>query len=118
MPLTPEQATLYEAVVRETMAQIRDSTGIERRGLVLKLLTALKQVCNHPAQYLHQAGPLAGRSGKLAALDELLDVIIDEGDSMLVFTQYVQMARCCRRISVPVASGRSCCSRIGAGPPA
>jgi superfamily II DNA or RNA helicase len=92
VPLTAEQATLYEAVVRETMAQIEGSTGIERRGLVLKLLTALKQVCNHPAQFLHQRSPLRGRSGKLAALDELVDVIVDEGDSMLIFTQYVQMA--------------------------
>jgi SNF2 family DNA or RNA helicase len=92
VPLTAEQATLYEAVVRETMAEIASATGIGRRGLVLKLLTALKQVCNHPAQFLHQPGPLAGRSGKLAALDELVDVIVDAGDSMLVFTQYVQMA--------------------------
>jgi superfamily II DNA or RNA helicase len=92
VPLTAEQATLYEAVVRETMAQIEQAEGIERRGLVLKLLTALKQVCNHPAQFLHQRGPLPGRSGKLAALDELVDVIVDEGDSVLVFTQYVQMA--------------------------
>ena len=89
VPLTTEQATLYEAVVRETMARIEEAQGIERRGLVLKLLTALKQVCNHPAQYLRQRQPLAGRSGKLAALDELIDVIVDEGDSMLVFTQYV-----------------------------
>ena len=44
--------------------------GIARRGMVLKLLTGLKQICNHPAQYLKQPGPLAGRSGKLAALDE------------------------------------------------
>ena len=91
VPLGTEQATLYEAVVRETMAQIKASSGIARRGLVLKLLTALKQICNHPAQYLHQSGPLAGRSGKLDALDELLDVIRDGGDSALVFTQYVQM---------------------------
>ncbi len=92
VPLTTEQATLYEAVVRETMAQIEQAEGIQRRGLVLKLLTSLKQVCNHPAQFLHQTAPLAGRSGKLAALDELVDVILDEGDSVLVFTQYVQMA--------------------------
>jgi SNF2 family DNA or RNA helicase len=92
VPLTTEQATLYEAVVRETMAQIEQADGIRRRGLVLKLLTSLKQVCNHPAQFLHQMAPLAGRSGKLAALDELVDVILDEGDSVLVFTQYVQMA--------------------------
>ena len=56
----PEQAGLYEAVVRETMARDRRTpTGIARRGLVLKLLTALKQICNHPAQYL-QGGPARG----------------------------------------------------------
>ena len=93
VPLTAEQATLYEAVVRETFAKIASSEGIERRGLVLGLLTALKQICNHPAQYLHQAAPLPGRSGKLAALDELLDIILDEGEAALVFSQYVEMCR-------------------------
>jgi superfamily II DNA or RNA helicase len=92
VPLTAEQTTLYEAVVRETMAAIEEKEGVERRGLVFKLLTGLKQICNHPAQFLHQGGPLDGRSGKLAALDELLDVIVDAGDSVLVFSQYVQMA--------------------------
>ncbi len=93
VPLTTEQATLYEAVTRETLAQIEASEGIARRGMVLGLLTALKQICNHPAQYLHEDGPLPRRSGKLAALDELLDVILDEGESVLVFSQYVQMCR-------------------------
>lgn len=93
LSLTHEQATLYEAVVRETMDVIRRSEGMARRGQVLKLLTALKQVCNHPAQYLHQRGPVPGRSGKLAALDELLGIITAEGESALVFTQYVAMAR-------------------------
>ncbi len=96
VPLTPEQTTLYEAVVRETLAKIASSEGIERRGLVLRLLTALKQICNHPAQYLHEAAPLPGRSGKLAALDELLDVILDEGEAALVFSQYVEMCRLIR----------------------
>ena len=92
VPLTAEQVTLYEAVVRETMAAIEDKEGIERAGLVFKLLTSLKQICNHPAQYLKQTGPLAGRSGKLAAFDELTDIILAGGESMLVFTQYTQMA--------------------------
>jgi hypothetical protein len=91
VPLTAEQVTLYEAMVRETMEQIAARRGIERAGLVFKLLTALKQICNHPAQYLKQPGPLAGRSGKLAAFDELTDVILAGGESMLVFTQYTQM---------------------------
>jgi superfamily II DNA or RNA helicase len=95
--LTAEQAGLYEAVVRETMADIRAATGIQRRGLVLKLLTALKQVCNHPAHYLGETGPLAGRSGKLELLDELVDTIRAEGGGLLVFTQYVAMARLLER---------------------
>ncbi|MFD7664135.1 DEAD/DEAH box helicase [Streptomyces sp. NPDC059788] len=89
-----EQAALYEAVVRETMARIEAAEGIARRGLVMKLLTALKQICNHPAQYLKEAAPgLAARSGKLELLDELLDTILAEGGATLIFTQYVEMAR-------------------------
>ena len=88
--LTREQVELYEAVVREAMAVIEGSEGFERQGLVLKMLTALKQICNHPAQYLHQSGPLAGRSGKLAALEELVPVIASEGESVLVFSQFVE----------------------------
>jgi SNF2 family DNA or RNA helicase len=88
--LSPEQAALYEAVVREMMADIAASDGIARRGRIVKLLTALKQICNHPAQYLKEPG---GRSGKLELLDELLDTILAEGGAVLVFTQYVAMAR-------------------------
>jgi SNF2 family DNA or RNA helicase len=96
--LTREQAGLYEAVVRETLAEISASTGLARRGRVLALLTALKQICNHPAQYLAEAQPrLAGRSGKLELLDELVDTITAEGGAVLVFTQYVAMARLLER---------------------
>lgn len=92
--LTPEQVKLYEAAVRENMLQIRTADGISRRGLVLKLLTSLKQICNHPAQYLREEdGQLNDRSGKLELLDELLDTILSEESSVLVFTQYVAMAR-------------------------
>ena len=90
VPLTTEQATLG-AEVAEAMDRITQHTGIERRGQVLRLLTVLKQICNHPAQYLHQRAPVAGRSGKLAALEELLGVIVAEGDSVLVFSQFVEM---------------------------
>ncbi len=93
MPLTAEQATLYRATVADVMEQIEEAEGMNRRGLVLKLLTGLKQICNHPAQFLGQTGPLAGRSGKLDGLTELLEVIGDEGDATLVFTQYVAMGR-------------------------
>ncbi|KAB2592430.1 DEAD/DEAH box helicase [Streptomyces arboris] len=92
--LTREQATLYEAAVRETMAQIEAAEGIARRGLVMKLLASLKQICNHPAQYLKEEPTrLTGRSGKLALLDELLDTILSEDSSVLIFTQYVTMAK-------------------------
>ena len=92
--LTPEQAGLYVATVTATMERIARVDGMARRGLVLGLLTALKQICNHPAQYAHEVEPvLAGRSGKLELLDELLDTILAEGGSVLVFTQYVAMAR-------------------------
>ncbi|MFD8194641.1 DEAD/DEAH box helicase [Streptomyces wuyuanensis] len=96
--LTAEQTGLYEAVVRETLAAISSAGGMERRGLVVKLMTALKQICNHPAQYLKEEEPrIAGRSGKLELLDELLDTILSEGASVLVFTQYVRMARLLER---------------------
>ncbi|HEU5152483.1 MAG TPA: DEAD/DEAH box helicase [Iamia sp.] len=91
--LTVEQATLYRAMVSATMAEVEAATGMERRGLVLKLLTGLKQICNHPAQYLGQRGPLPGRSGKLDAVTEILATVVDEGDAALVFTQYVAMGR-------------------------
>ncbi|MEU9987476.1 DEAD/DEAH box helicase [Streptomyces sp. NPDC048045] len=96
VPLTREQAALYEAVVRESMLAIETAEGIARRGLVLKLLGALKQICDHPALYLKEdphADRLAARSGKLALLDELLDTVLAEDGSVLVFTQYVGMAR-------------------------
>ncbi|MFI5987772.1 DEAD/DEAH box helicase [Streptomyces sp. NPDC051555] len=93
--LTREQVSLYEAQVRESMAAIAAARGIARHGLVLKLLNVLKQICNHPAQYLKEpsGARLKGRSGKLDLLDELLDTILAEDGSVLVFSQYVQMAR-------------------------
>ncbi|MFJ8013449.1 DEAD/DEAH box helicase [Streptomyces sp. NPDC096339] len=99
--LSREQTALYEAVVRETLAAISEADGMERRGLVIGLLTSLKQICNHPAQYSKEHGPGgrgakdtgASRSGKLELLDELLDTILAGGVSVLVFTQYVAMAR-------------------------
>jgi SNF2 family DNA or RNA helicase len=98
VPLTREQGALYEAVVRESMLAIETAEGMARRGLVLKLLTSLKQICNHPALYLKEeprsgGDRLAARSGKLALLDELLDTLLAEDGSALVFTQYVGMAR-------------------------
>ncbi|HEY6934230.1 MAG TPA: SNF2-related protein [Marmoricola sp.] len=96
--LTREQVVLYEALVRESMARIAQADPEARRGLVLALLTGLKQICNHPAHYLRQAnGRLPGRSQKLDALDELLGTILAEDGAVLVFTQYVAMARLLER---------------------
>ncbi len=93
VPLTAEQVSLYQATTKETLQDVQDHDGLVRHGLVLKLLTCLKQITNHPAQYLGEAGPLPGRSGKLTALDELVDVALDNDESMLIFSQYVTMGR-------------------------
>ncbi len=96
--LTREQVILYEALVRDSMERIESADEDTRRGLVLTLLTGLKQICNHPAHYLRQAaGKLRGRSEKLELLDELLGTILAEGGSVLIFTQYVAMARLLER---------------------
>ena len=96
--LTREQVVLYETLVRESMRRIEEADEETRRGLVLKLLTGLKQICNHPAHFLRQPNPkLRGRSEKLELLDELIGTVIAEDGAVLVFTQYVAMARLLER---------------------
>ena len=89
--LTREQATLYQAVVDDMLARIDEAEGIERRGLVLATMLKLKQVCNHPAQFLADGSSIAGRSGKVSRLVEMLEEAVAEGDRTLVFTQFTQM---------------------------
>ncbi|HEY7780952.1 MAG TPA: SNF2-related protein [Ktedonobacterales bacterium] len=92
-PLTREQVTLYEAVVRDGLRQVEEADEpMRRRGIVLAMLTRLKQVCNHPAHLLGDGSPLAGRSGKLTRLEELVEELLDEGDRALIFTQFTAMA--------------------------
>ncbi|MDO7868298.1 DEAD/DEAH box helicase [Nocardioides jiangxiensis] len=92
--LTREQTVLYEALVRDSMERIERADPDTRRGLVLAMLTGLKQICNHPAHYLRQANPrLTGRSEKFDLLDELLGTILAEDGAVLLFTQYVAMGR-------------------------
>jgi superfamily II DNA or RNA helicase len=92
--LTREQVVLYESFVRDTMERIERADEDARRGLVLMLLTGLKQICNHPAHFLKQAAVrLSGRSEKVDLLDELLGTVLAEDGAALVFTQYVAMAR-------------------------
>ena len=95
--LTAEQATLYRAVVKESLERVGlAKEGIERRGAVLGALTRLKQVCNHPAQFLGDGSALAGRSGKLDRLGEMLEEALSVGDRALVFTQFAEMGHMLR----------------------
>lgn len=87
-PLTREQATLYQAVVDDLIDQANELDGIDRRGAVLAGIMKLKQVCNHPAHFAKDASTMAGRSGKLARTEELLDQVIAAADKALLFTQY------------------------------
>jgi SNF2 family DNA or RNA helicase len=89
--LTREQASLYAAVVEEATDAIGNADGIRRRGLVLATLSKLKQVCNHPAQFLGDNSAIDGRSGKLARLTEMLEEILEVGERTLVFTQFSEM---------------------------
>ena len=89
--LTREQATLYQSIVDDLVPDLEgtDDEG-EYRGKVLRAILRLKQVCNHPALLLADGSPLAGRSGKLARLEETLDTIVDAGERALVFTQFAE----------------------------
>ncbi|KJS16951.1 MAG: hypothetical protein VR69_07210 [Peptococcaceae bacterium BRH_c4b] len=79
------------------LERIQVSKGIGRRGLILATLTKLKQVCNHPAQYTGDGGELAGRSGKLSRLTEILDEVISTGDRVLIFSQFAVMGELLRK---------------------
>ena len=96
-PLTREQATLYEAVLREAEQSLEEAEGIRRQGAILETLTKLKQVCNHPRQLLGDNSAIAGRSGKLARLEEMLEEVIAVGDRALVFSQFAEMGAILQR---------------------
>lgn len=89
--LTREQASLYQAVVDDMLAKIDKSSGIDRRGLIFSVMMKLKQICNHPAQFLQDNSSLSGRSGKLARLEEILEEIIIANERVLCFTQFAEM---------------------------
>ena len=86
--LTPEQASLYQATVDDMLAKIDAAEGIERRGLVLTTIARLKQICNHPANFLGDGSTLGGRSGKLLRLEEMLAEVAELGERALIFTQF------------------------------
>jgi hypothetical protein len=91
--LTHEQASLYRTVVDDMMERIERSDGIERRGRVLAAMAKLKQVCNHPAQLLHDGSPVGNRSGKVTRLEEILTEVLAEGDKILCFTQFTEFGQ-------------------------
>jgi hypothetical protein len=91
--LTKEQGTLYRAVLRDHMERVEAAEGIDRRGHILAMMTKLKQVCNHPAQFLADGSKLAGRSGKLARLTEMLEEVRAVRERALIFTQFAEMGR-------------------------
>jgi len=95
--LTNEQASLYKAVVNDLQEKIENADGIDRRGLVLALLMKLKQVCNHPAQFLDDNSALERRSGKVLRLTELLHDIREAGEKTLLFTQFTRMGTLLQR---------------------
>ena len=96
-PLTREQASLYAAVVKEAGEALEAAEGIQRKGLVLATLMKLKQVCNHPAQFLGDNSAIPRRSGKLARLTEMLEEVLAEDDRALVFTQFTEMGELLQR---------------------
>ncbi|MBD2184365.1 DEAD/DEAH box helicase [Planktothrix sp. FACHB-1355] len=92
--LTAEQAELYQKLVQESLAEIEESSGIQRRGMILALLVKLKQICNHPAQFLKQNSlGNQNRSAKLQRLEEMLEELISEGDRALIFTQFAEWGK-------------------------
>ncbi|ESA37824.1 dna rna superfamily snf2 family [Leptolyngbya sp. Heron Island J] len=89
--LSAEQARLYQKAVDEALVDIDEADGVKRRGMILGLLVKLKQICNHPAQYLKQASlGKQRRSAKLQRLNEMLEEVISEGDRALIFTQFAE----------------------------
>ncbi|MEV4413257.1 DEAD/DEAH box helicase [Catellatospora sp. NPDC049609] len=88
--LTREQAALYQTVLDDMLAQIEAAEGIDRRGLILATLTKLKQVCNHPAQLLKDGSRIAGRSGKVARVEEICEEVLAAGEKVLLFTQFAE----------------------------
>ncbi|MGC1218673.1 MAG: DEAD/DEAH box helicase [Phormidesmis sp.] len=90
--LTKEQASLYEATVRDVEKQLATADGIQRKGLILATLMKLKQICNHPAQFLQDGSDFTtGRSHKLSRLSDMVSEAIADGDSLLVFTQFKEI---------------------------
>ena len=91
--LSKKQVKLYNAILEEIFFDIENSKGIQRKGIILKILTALKQTCNHPAQFLAIKNPKISESGKMELLVNILENILDNDEKVIIFTQYVEMGK-------------------------
>ena len=90
--LTKEQASLYEVVVKDVEEKLKTVEGIQRKGLILSTLMKLKQICNHPAQFLQDNSEFSTeRSHKLSRLVEMVDEAVSEGESLLIFSQFTEV---------------------------
>jgi SNF2 family DNA or RNA helicase len=90
--LTKEQASLYEAVVKDVEQKLAETEGIQRKGLILSTLMKLKQICNHPMQFLQDNSEFsAERSHKLSRLLEMVEEVMEEGESLLIFSQFTEI---------------------------
>jgi len=89
--LSKPQAVLYEKTLNEMMEKISGFTGINRRGNIFKLITALKQICNHPYQFLKGGEMGRDLSGKMDKCISTVQSILDNGEKTLIFTQYKEM---------------------------
>jgi superfamily II DNA or RNA helicase len=88
--MTPAQIGLYQAVLDQLVVDASSSEGPAKKGAVLAAITALKQICNHPAAYQDDDEPLSGRSGKLNRLDEIVDAVFAADERVLVFTHFAK----------------------------
>jgi len=92
--MTPEQVGLYQAVLDSLVADVSEVGGGEpKQGAILAAITALKQICNHPAAYRSDDRPLAGRSGKLTRLEEIVDTVFAADEKVLVFTHFAEWGK-------------------------
>ena len=89
--LSKPQAVLYEKTLNEMMEKISGFTGINRRGNIFKLITALKQICNHPYQFLKGGDISRELSGKMDKCISTVESILEHGEKTLIFTQYKEM---------------------------
>ena len=89
--LSKPQAVLYEKTLNEMMEKISGFTGVNRRGNIFKLITALKQICNHPYQFLKGGDMSREASGKMDKCISTVESILGNDEKALIFTQYKEM---------------------------